>query len=874
MRLRLMSVLGAISLLIFIFFIVIVYYFIRDTETTAWRGRQQEAALSASGALISFIDQASQSLDYLTRLPPALLTSTPAILQEKIRLHPEFLEIIRLDSDGVVIASAYQERAVLANLFTIPLSQWFLHTRAGARFYGSVQISSTDEPYLVMAVPAPDGGAVAARLHIEILWEVVANMHFGETGQAYVINKDGRIIAHTDRKVVLDNTSVGALPAYSDAAVLEHQWSGAYVNFRGEPVVGVITLIDTTEWSVITELAQREAYATSRIALIVLGSGMLAFMFLLLLVARSFLLRSVLRPMDQLRIGAERIGQGDLDYRINLYRRDEIGTVASAFDEMAQNLHDRERALEVQAAYLESEVTERTQAELSLRESEARYRAIVEDQTELICRFTIDGSLTFVNDAYCRYFNRSRSELLGASFMIFLKEEDRLLATAQLTALTPENPVASIEHQVVLNNGEIRWMHWTDRMLTGSIGDRREFQSVGRDVTERRQIEEEVKRLNLTLERRVEERTEQLVSANRELQSQIAERQRVEATLRESEERLKLALRAANAGVWEWNLHTNDAYWSEDNYRVLGLSPHSVESRYENWLHCVHPEDRLSADQAVAQSIDARTELNIEFRTIWPDGSIHWISDVGRVIFDDAGHPVGMYGIQMDITDRKLATERIRAQLSEKELLLKEIHHRVKNNLQIISSLLNLQSGSINDALTRSKFQDSQNRIRSMALIHERLYRSNDLASIDFAIYLQDLAGSLVQTYRRQAQSVVLKVEAEPLLLDIDTAIPIGLIVNELVSNALKHGFPNERLGQIGIILKHEETGGEHNLTIWDDGVGIPAEVDYPHTGSLGLQLVNSLTRQINARVELCRDTGTRFVIRFSGSHPEGQRSL
>jgi methyl-accepting chemotaxis protein len=247
-----------------------------------------------------------------------------------------------------------------------------------------------------MAVPAPDGGAVAARLHIEILWEVVANMHFGETGQAYVINKDGRIIAHTDRKVVLDNTSVRALPAYSDAAVLEHQWSGAYVNFRGEPVVGVITLIDTTEWSVITELAQREAYATSRIALIVLGSGMLAFMFLLLLVARSFLLRSVLRPMDQLRIGAERIGQGDLDYRINLYRRDEIGTVASAFDEMAQNLHDRERALEVQAAYLESEVTERTQAELSLRESEARYRAIVEDQTELICRFTIDGSLTFV----------------------------------------------------------------------------------------------------------------------------------------------------------------------------------------------------------------------------------------------------------------------------------------------------------------------------------------------------------------------------------------------------------------------------------------------------------------------------------------------
>jgi PAS domain S-box-containing protein len=370
------------------------------------------------------------------------------------------------------------------------------------------------------------------------------------------------------------------------------------------------------------------------------------------------------------------------------------------------------------------------------------------------------------------------------------------------------------------------------------------------------------------LERRVEERTEQLVLANTELQNEIAERQRVEAILRASEERLKLALRAANAGVWEWNLHTNDAYWSEDNYRVMGLSPYSVEARYENWLKCVHPDDRLTTGEAIAQAVEARTELNIEFRAIWPDGSVHWINDVGRMTFDDGGHPLGMYGIQMDITDRKLATDRIQAQLNEKELLLKEIHHRVKNNLQIISSLLNLQSGSVSDALTRGQFQDSQNRIRSMALIHERLYRSNDLASIDFSVYLHDLAGSLIQTYRREAQNVTLKLDAEPVLLDIDTAIPIGLIVNELVSNSLKHGFPNARLGQIGVALKHEEEAGVCCLTIWDDGVGIPEGIEYPHTHTLGLQLVNSLTRQIKASIELCRDAGTRFEIRFSSSRP------
>ncbi len=217
-----------------------------------------------------------------------------------------------------------------------------------------------------------------------------------------------------------------------------------------------------------------------------------------------------------------------------------------------------------------------------------------------------------------------------------------------------------------------------------------------------------------------------------------------------------------------------------------------------------------------------------------------------------------------DITERKLAAEKTETSLHEKEILLKEVHHRVKNNLQVISSLLNLQSNSIDNPLALARFQDSQNRIRSMALIHERLYRSDDLARIDFGPYLHDLAGSLVQTYRRQAQRVELRMSTVRVLLDIDTAIACGLIVNELVSNALKHAFPDGRSGQVGVEIQEDRELEQFRLVIWDDGIGIPEDLDYLKTTSLGLQLVNSLTRQIKGSIDLCRVNGTKFDICFS----------
>jgi two-component sensor histidine kinase len=218
---------------------------------------------------------------------------------------------------------------------------------------------------------------------------------------------------------------------------------------------------------------------------------------------------------------------------------------------------------------------------------------------------------------------------------------------------------------------------------------------------------------------------------------------------------------------------------------------------------------------------------------------------------------------QQEITERVRAEEQIKASLKEKEVLLKEIHHRVKNNLQVVSSLLSLQSQTVDSPAALEVLQESQNRVRSMALIHERLYRSEDLAQVDFAVYIRDLATFLVRSYRAQLGPISLNTEAEGVFLGIDTAIPCGLITNELISNALKHAFPNGKEGEIWVKIG---THGDRQFTliVGDNGVGFPPDVDFRDTESLGMQLVNTLVDQLEGTVELRRDGGTEFTIRFA----------
>jgi PAS domain S-box-containing protein len=215
-----------------------------------------------------------------------------------------------------------------------------------------------------------------------------------------------------------------------------------------------------------------------------------------------------------------------------------------------------------------------------------------------------------------------------------------------------------------------------------------------------------------------------------------------------------------------------------------------------------------------------------------------------------------------DITDRKRSDERIRASLKEKEVLLKEIHHRVKNNLQVISSLMNLQANQIRDKETAEAFRDSQARVKAMSLVHERLYKSSDLAQIDFAGYVRDVTNHLLRSYQTGRHAVRLKVEVEPVSLNIDTAIPCALIINELVSNSLKYAFPNGRDGEIRIRMNHTDSD-DLNLIISDNGVGFPENIFWEQQDSLGLQLVRNLTDQLNGSIQCHLKKGAEFDIRF-----------
>ena len=217
---------------------------------------------------------------------------------------------------------------------------------------------------------------------------------------------------------------------------------------------------------------------------------------------------------------------------------------------------------------------------------------------------------------------------------------------------------------------------------------------------------------------------------------------------------------------------------------------------------------------------------------------------------------------QEELTQRRRAEAHLTASLREKEVLLKEVHHRVKNNLQIVSSLLELQSDALDDAALLAQFRDSQDRIRSMALVHETLYQSQELARLDLARYIHTLSAQLVQSYTVDPQRITIRIQVEPVVLDIDQAIPCGLILNELLSNAFKYAFPQNRTGAVHVEL-HADTAQQAALVVRDNGIGFQDELDFRHTESLGPQLVAMLTEQLQGTIALERADGTTFTLTF-----------
>lgn len=347
LRRRTTVALGIVVLLTVLFETFGVVGFVYRTEQDAWQSRQLEVAHNAAGTVEAFLRHVHEDMTLVGLLDRGYLETHPQIMADILGQNQALLEVVRLDGAGRVFASAYRETApVLANQFTLAQSNWFLQARNGEQYTGDVQISAGDEPYIILSQPVADGGVVAARLRMDVLWDVVARIRFGKTGQAYVVDQAGYVVAHPEREVVLARTSVSeSAEMVSALEAAGRGWRGTYRNLQGVNVTGVTVPIADSDWVIFTEIPEHEVLATTRRALMLLGGGTVLLGLLLGLVSDRLLRRLILRRVSKLRDGAECIGRGDLDHRLEIQHMDEIGQVAAAFNVMAGRLQERETAL-------------------------------------------------------------------------------------------------------------------------------------------------------------------------------------------------------------------------------------------------------------------------------------------------------------------------------------------------------------------------------------------------------------------------------------------------------------------------------------------------------------------------------------------------
>lgn len=299
---------------------------------------------------------------------------------------------------------------------------------------------------------------------------------------------------------------------------------------------------------------------------------------------------------------------------------------------------------------------------------------------------------------------------------------------------------------------------------------------------------------------------------------------------------------------------------NESAMHISGLSRGELVGTFFKDLN-IFPEEELIVHQKIFSKVLRQERITpYEARIINKDGTLRWVLNSSTTLMkDDKISYVLVIG--SDITKRKNAEIELKSSLKEKEVLLREIHHRVKNNLQIISSLLNLQEAYVKeDPVAINVLRESQNRVLSMSMIHEMLYQSNNISAINFQGYIRNLISNLLDSYG--CTEYITDIDIENTMLNIETSIPVGLIISELVSNSLKYAYPNEEVGKITLSLESQDN--EYKLIVGDDGVGFPPEFDFRNVeDTLGLRLVNSLVEQIDGYIDLDKTHGTQFTIKF-----------
>lgn len=465
-------------------------------------------------------------------------------------------------------------------------------------------------------------------------------------------------------------------------------------------------------------------------------------------------------------------------------------------------------------------INKRKQAGENLRESEEKYRQLFEIAQEGIWVIDVDSNTTMVNPSMARLLGYPVEEMIGKHLFYFMDDHGKTVAENNLKR-RKEGIQEQHDFELIHENGTRIFTTMETAPIVNDQGDYVGAIAGVIDITKRKQAEKK---------------------------------------LVKNQYYLSKAQEIGIIGTWELDIQKNILTWTEQNYKIFGV-PLGTEMTYELFLDRVHPDDRDYVNEKWNVGLE-KEPYDIEHRLI-VDDKVKWVREKADIEFDSQGKPLVAIGFTQDITDFKQAEEQIKSSLKEKETLLHEIHHRVKNNMQVINSLLKLQSNNIEDNRIKDILKDSQSRVYAMSAVHETLHGSEKLSEIDLKTYLTKITTSVFQTYSTDHQKVKLNSNVENSPISLNQANPLGLIINELISNSLKYAFPGEKNGEINVDVKKFDK--ELELIVKDNGIGMPNDFDWKNSSTLGLKLVRTLVeKQLDGSIDMENKNGTKAIIKFN----------
>jgi len=457
-----------------------------------------------------------------------------------------------------------------------------------------------------------------------------------------------------------------------------------------------------------------------------------------------------------------------------------------------------------------------------LKDRETRFHALFEETYDAIL-IIIDGKYTDCNSSTERLLKGTKKQIIGKTLWDLAPEVQPNGKLSSAIAMERLNLALAGDHQR---------FEWMQRTLTGQVFDA------------------EVSLIRIQIDGTV---------AVQAIFRDITEKKKAEEALRQSEEKYRILSESSPNAIYIIDKDARVVY--ANTYALNMLGKNTSEVRGRRLMEVFPTENAEMQIQIIVGVFQHGHDIRRDDHVIAVDGTDKWLSSIYTPLKDDAGHVTSVLCASYDITERKQMETQIATSLREKEYLLKEIHHRVKNNLQVISSLLSMQADKATDRNVIESLTDSQNRVKSIALVHEKLYQSKSLDQIEYGDYLNKFAMHLFDTYNVTQSRISCTIHAENIFVDINQAVPCSLIINELLTNSLKYAFPDGRAGAITIDFVTEAKN--YMLTYHDTGVGIPESVTFERSESLGMKLIYGLTQQLNGTVTLKREGGTTFIVTF-----------